>query len=195
MRVRVVALALALSVAPMSACSKSSHGPRRTVTKTVDAPTPSGSATSPSASGSTSPVAPTPPSALKKLSGSCDDKLPLTLVGPPINESLPGLTAFVVGTPDASIHRVSYINCRYGLANQDATPIVEIQVSLYGTPAQAKARIAPTVADYKHNGASAQQTTGVGGIQPMLLTDGESAGYRTAPLILACGQRTVAVSV
>jgi hypothetical protein len=192
---RVIALVVALSLAPLSACSKSS-APRRTVTKTVDAPIPSASAGSPSGStsGSEPVVAPTPPASLKKLSGSCDDKLPSNLVGPAINESLPGNTAFVVGTPDASIHRVSYINCRYGLANPNATPIVEIQVSLYGTAAQAKARIAPTVADYKNNGASAQQTTAEG-IPATILTGGQSAGYDAATLILAFGQRTVAVSV
>jgi hypothetical protein len=192
---RVIALVVALSLAPLSACAKSS-GPQRTVTKTVDAPTPSASGTSPSGSTTTAGpvVAPTPPAAMRKLAGSCDDKLPQDLVGPAIGESLPGRTAFVVGTPDASIHRISYINCQYGLANQNATPIVEIQVSLYGTAAQAKARIAPTVADYKNNGASAQQTT-ANGIPATILTGGTSAGYDTATLILAFGQRTVAVSV
>jgi hypothetical protein len=192
---RVIALVVALSLAPLSACSKSA-GPRRTVTKTVDAPIPTAS-TSPSGSTSASApvVAPTPPASMKKLAGSCDDTLPSNLVGPAINESLPGNTAFVVGTPDRSIHRVSYINCRYGLANRDATPIVEIQVSLYGTGAQAKARIAPTVADYKNNGATAQQTAAADGIPATLLTGGQSAGYDTTTLILAFGQRTVAVSV
>lgn len=131
---------------------------------------------------------------MTKLSGTCDDKLPLSVVGPAINESLPGLTAFVVGTPDASIHRVSYINCRYGLANQNATPAVEIQVSLYGTAAQASARITPTVADYKNNGATATKAN-AGGIPATMLTGGTAAGYDTATLILAFGQRTVAVSL
>ena len=131
---------------------------------------------------------------MTKLPGTCDDKLPLTDVGPAINESLPGVTAFVVGTPDASIHRVSYINCRYGLANQNATAAIEIQVSLYGTAAQAAARIAPTVADYKNHGATAKQTT-ADGIPATILTGGTSAGYDTTTLILAFGQRTIAVSL
>ena len=131
---------------------------------------------------------------MSRLPGRCDGLLPLSLVGPAIGESLPGLTAFVVGAADASIHRLSYINCRYGLANEDATPIVEIQVSLYGTAAQATARIAPTVSDYKNNGATAQQAT-ANGIPASILTGGTGVGYDTATLILAFGQRTVAVSV
>ncbi len=131
---------------------------------------------------------------MTKLSGSCDDKLPADVVAPAIHESLPGLTAFVVGTPDASIHRVSYINCRYGLADQNATPAVEIQVSLYGTVAQASARIAPTVNDYRSHGATAQKAN-ADGIPATVLTGGGAAGYDTATLILAFGQRTVAVSL
>jgi hypothetical protein len=107
---------------------------------------------------------------------------------------LPGRTAFVVGTPDASIHRVSYINCQYGLAGEGATPAVEIQVSLYGTAEQAAARIGPTVSDYKQNGATATRTN-ADGIPAFLLTGGTGAGYDSATVVLAFGQRTVAVSV
>jgi hypothetical protein len=191
----VATLSCVLALLALSACSGSAK-PRQTVTEYVD-PSPTAASTSPGSSApstSASVAPPTPPASMTKLAGSCDDKLPSNVVGPAIGESLPGVTAFVVGTPDASIHRVSYINCRYGLADQNATPAVEIQVSLYGTAAQADARIAPTVTDYKNHGATAQQANATG-IPATILTGGTAAGYDTATLILAFGQRTVAVSL
>lgn len=131
---------------------------------------------------------------MTNLPGRCDGKLPLTLVASTIGETLPGVTAFVVGKPDPSIHRVTYINCRYGLSDPNSTPTVEIQVSLYGTAQEAAARIAPTVTDYQNNGATAQKTT-ADQIPATILTGGTGAGYDTATLVLAFGQRTVAVSL
>lgn len=179
----------------VSGCSSTPKA-GRTVTKFVDpSPLPSTSASSSTTtSASPSGPPPTPPASMTKLPGRCDGKLPVTLVSSTIGQDLPGRTAFVVGKPDPSIHRVTYINCRYGLADPNATPTVEIQVSLYGTAGQAAARIAPTVTDYENNGATVQKAT-ADRIPARILTGGTGAGYDTATLVLAFGQRTVAVSL
>ena len=111
-----------------------------------------------------------------------------------IGKQLTGKTAFVVGTADPSIHRLTYINCRYGLTSADAVPQIEIQVSLYATAAQAVARIAPNVQDFTDHGATASDAT-VDGIAARVLTGGTGADYENTTLVLAFGQRTVAVSV
>lgn len=188
-----------LSAALVASACSSSPKTHPTLTVTVDPPVPSTPASTGAPSGASTSATPTgpppkPPKSMTKLPGRCDGKLPLSLVGSSIGETLPGQTAFVVGKADPSIHRVTYINCRYGLSDPNATPIVEIQVSLYGTASRAAARIAPTVNDYKDNGATAQKTT-ADQIPATILTGGTGAGYDTATLILAFGQRTVAVSL
>jgi hypothetical protein len=181
-------------IVALTACAGSAQ-PRRTITRFVDPPAASSSSTptAPSTSGAPSSLPPAP-SSMKQLSGRCDGKLPLHLVAPAIDETLPGRTEFIVGQPDPSIHRVTYINCKYGLASQASTPTVEIQVSLYGTAGQAAARIAPTVKDYENNGATAK-TVQVGQASARVLTGGSGTGYDTATLVMAYGQRTVAVSL
>ena len=185
----VVGAALALA-----ACSSS--GPAGDGgTKTVYVDPTSASVSAPASSTAPSPTESlSKPSSMSALGGQCEGKLPLSLVASATGEDLPGKTAFVVGTADASIHRKSYINCRYGLADVDANPSVEIQVSLYGTDAQASARIAPTVNDYKDNGATATQAT-VAGNPATILTGGGGTDYLNTTLIMAFGQRTVAVGV
>jgi hypothetical protein len=188
----VLALGAVLAIA---GCSGSA-APRRTVTKVVDpSPPPPSSSAGASAGSSTTPsaAAPTAPTALQKLPGTCDDLLPQAVVEDTMHTSVSGDTAFVVGQPDTSIHRVGYINCRYGVGSPAATPALEIQVSLYGTAAQAAARIAPTVSDYRAHGASAQDAT-AGGIPAKILTGG-SGEDAASTIILAFGQRTVAISL
>jgi hypothetical protein len=193
---RLTASVLALAAVLAAAGCSGSAAPRRTVTKYVD-PSPvapsSSVSTATGSSAAPSTAAPSPPADLRKLPGTCDDLLPQSDVETALHATLSGDTAFVVGQPDASIHRVGYINCRYGVGSPTAVPGVEIQVSLYGTPAQAASRIAPTVSDYRGHGAGVQDAT-AGGIPAKLLTGG--SGDDAAPtIVLAFGQRTVAVSL
>ena len=193
---RLLVLPAVVAVLALAACSSSGKAPAgRNVTTVYVDPTPSVAASTPASGTATTPSATlSTPASMSQLDGRCDGKLPLSLVSSTIDADLPGKTSFVVGTPDASIKRKSYINCRYGLADLDANPTVEIQVSLYGTDAQASARIAPTVSDYKSNGATAKQTT-VAGNPATILTGGGGTGYTNTTLIMAFGQRTVAVGV
>lgn len=109
-----------------------------------------------------------------------------------------GATSYVVGKPEPSIHRLAYLNCRYGLsgASNDpkAVPTVEIGLSLYASAADAEQRIGATVDDYTNNGATATPTT-VAGHEGQLLTGGVAPDFDVPLLVVASGQRTVAVSV
>lgn len=110
--------------------------------------------------------------------------------------SLAGTTAFVVGQPEPDIGRVAYLNCRYGVTGTGtaATPKIEIGISLYDSAAHATARITATVDDYTAHGATATDTT-VDSLTATMLTGGVGAGYDVPLLVVASGQRTVAVSV
>jgi hypothetical protein len=184
----------------LAACTSSTPGPRVvTVTRSPSRPTtppaPPSSST-PATSASTSPT-PTAAPTLTKLSGTCDTLLPDSAVENALGRSLPaGNDAFVVGTPEADIGRVGYLNCRYGVtgAGAAATPALEIGISLYHTAAQAMARITATTDDYDAHGASATDTT-VNGLPATLLSGGTGTGYDVPLLVIAYGQRTVAVSV
>lgn len=196
---RIVSIVASLSVAlTLGACSSTKKLGGGTVTKFVDPSSTSGtsgtSGPAPSSTASSSTVAPKPPASMSTLSARCDTKLPQEKVVAAIGQSLGGITDFVVGTPDASIKRKTYINCRYGLADKNATPTIEIQVSLYGTAAEAAARIGPTVTDYESNGATARKIQ-VDGIPATMLTGGAGAAYSSPTVVLAYGQRTVAVGV
>jgi hypothetical protein len=134
---------------------------------------------------------------LSKLTGTCDTLLPDTSIsavlgGPP----LAGVDAFIVGKPEPTIGRLGYLNCRYGVTGAGATAKakVEIGVSLYSTAEKAASRIAATVDDYTAHGASGQPTT-VDGQTATMLTGGVGAGYEDPLLVVASGQRTVAVNV
>lgn len=133
---------------------------------------------------------------MSRLPGPCDTTIPLGSVVDALGRPIGGATSFVVGTPDATIDRLSYINCRYGVpkAQQDKTSAaVEIGVSLYGSPAKAAARLAPTIEDYEQHAATASTTT-VGGRPATVLNGGSGAGYGPT-IVLADGQRTIAVSL
>jgi hypothetical protein len=111
-----------------------------------------------------------------------------------VHHRVNGRTAFVVGLPDASIGRIGYINCQYGVPQGNSgVARVEIQVSLYRTAAKAAARIRPTVNDYAEHGARTHKTQ-VAGLPAVLLTGGSGTGYGPTAL-MAVGQRTVVVTL
>ena len=86
-----------------------------------------------------------------------------------LGRTLPGKTAFVVGTPDKSTGRIVYINCRYGVGKDADNPGLEIGVSLYKSAGQANARIPLTITDFQNNSGTAAKTT-VQGIPATYLT-------------------------
>jgi hypothetical protein len=177
-------------------CATSAEpGGSRTVTVTRPAPaTPSGSSPTPAA---TTP-GPAPTRRQSRLPGNCTSSLPVASVENAIGRDVPGNTSFVVGAAEADIDRLGYLNCRYGLpggpAARTATPAIEIGVSLYGSAAAAAKRIPVTVDDFENHGAGESPTT-VGALPATVLTGGEGDGYDVPTLVLASGQRTVAVSI
>jgi hypothetical protein len=137
---------------------------------------------------------------MRQLPGTCDSLLPAAAVDNALGRSLGGQTAFVVGLPEKDIGRLGYLNCRYGLASgsagSSATAVAkaEIGVSLYKDAQSAAARIPATVGDYVAHGANSR-TTQVDGRQATILTDGAGADYADPTIVVASGQRTVAVSM
>ncbi len=206
--------AASIAALALAAGCTASHKPGRVVTVTVkpsktvgSAPSPTSSApastpstaatTSASVPPSTTGAAPTATPTLTKLAGTCDTLLPDSEIEQAIAGPLPsGTDAFVVGQPDRGLGRVGYLNCRYGVTGRGASaaPAIEVGISLYRTAAQAAARIPATVDDYDAHGATATDTT-VHGLPATLLTGGSGAGYEDPLVVVAFGQRTVAVSV
>jgi hypothetical protein len=135
---------------------------------------------------------------MTKFSGTCYTLLSLYDVQRVVGRTIGGKTAFIVGIPDKTIGRLTYLNCRYGVPasvpGKSATPQVEISVALYKSPAQAEKRATGTVQDYVANGATPTQLT-VAGDQGTILAGGTGTGYTVPLLVAASGQRTVAVSV
>jgi hypothetical protein len=177
----------------VAACS--SAKPQRVVTVTVP---PSPRTSAPTGTG-TPTVRPstTPGRPLTKLSGTCDTLLPDTSIsavigGPP----LAGIDAFVVGRPEPAIGRLASLNCRYGVTGAGATAKakIEIGINLYSSTDNAASRIAATVDDYTAHGASGQPTT-VDGQSATMLSGGVGPDYADPLLVVASGQRTVAVTV
>ena len=169
------------------ACSSGGSNAKQTTTPT---------STASSARTSSRPASPSPaPVLMKKLSGNCDSLLPQVEVENTMGVRFAGKTAYVVGVPEKNIGRLGYLNCRYGLnANVGAIPETEIGISLYNTPGQAQQRLAGTIDDYRSHGAT-QSATSVSGTPGTLLVGGDGAGYNVPLLVVAFGQRTVAVSV
>jgi hypothetical protein len=177
------------AVLALTACTAAPKvTPGRTVTVEVT-PTPSPTVTSRSATPTATPTV----ASMSKLPGECDGLLPAGSVEDAIGGPVNGDTDFVVGLPDPSIARVGYINCQYGVTSKTAPPKIEIQVSLYRTPAKAEARVQPTIDDYTQHGAQVTHTT-VDGHPATVLLGGTGAEYGPT-LVMAIGQRTVAVSL
>ena len=139
-----------------------------------------------------------PPRRQLSLGGSCDSLLPLAQIWQSSGLTFAGLTRFVVGVPEPNIGRLAYLNCRYGIPPQHGTataePLIEIGVSLYRAAAQAQARVRGTVFDYLANNAT-ESNRAVAGQRAVLLSNGIGPGYDVPLLVLAAGQRTLAVSV
>lgn len=183
----------------VAACTSST--PARVVTVTASPSPPGASTASSSAALPTVTDTETLPSPAAsrptQLPGTCDTLLPESTVFDAVGvDTLPGTDAFVVGKPDPVIHRLAYLNCRYGVTGTggSASPAIEIGISLYETAADAAERITATVDDYTAHAASTKQVD-LDGTSATMLTGGAGAGYDVPTLVAASGQRTVAVSI
>jgi hypothetical protein len=193
---RLLAIGMLL-VAALAACTKApASSSTRTVTITASGAASDSSSASASASPSPSPTQPATP--MTKFSGTCYSLLTLYDVQRTAGYPIGGKTAFVVGVPDKTLGRLTYLNCRYGLPatppGGSATPQIEINVALYGTAADAAKRAASTVSDYVANGATPAQVT-IADNPGTILVGGTGAGYSVPLLVASSGQRTVAVSL
>ena len=178
----------------IGACASGASAPSKTVTVTVAPPV---NAASTSRSVSASPSV-TSPRIVTRLAGTCDTLLPLSAVEDAIGRPLPGKTAFVVGVPEKDIGRLAYLNCRYGMpAGSVGAPVaagIEIGISLYGSASQAQHRLAGTISDYVGHGAT-RSSLAIAGHDAALLLGATIAGYDIPLLVVASGQRSVAVSM
>jgi len=185
--VRTAALTLAglvLAGVALTGCGKSAP---------KSAPPPSSPPPSSSA-GSSSATAKPSATAAPTLGGECADLLPVSAVEDALGRPVFGQTAFVRGVAEPDIGRLTYLNCRYGLAapvrgKPAPQPQLEIGISLYNSPAQATTRVQGTIEDYRTHGAR-QQDAAVGNDPATILV-----GYGYPTLVVAEGPRSVAVSV
>lgn len=193
-----VALICVALVGCAGCATKAEPGARKTVTVTRSAPA------TPSGSGSSASATPTPTATHRqtRLPGNCTSSLPVSAVESAIGRDVPGNTAFVVGAAEQDIGRLSYLNCRYGLPGgapaRTATPTIEIGVSLYRSAAAAAKRIPTTVDDFENHGADEAPATVAAepvAVSATVLTGGEGEGYDVPTIVLASGERTVAVSI
>lgn len=204
-RFRIVAvLAPVAAVAVLAACS--SNKPGKVVTVTVPPPAATSTAATGGTTGTSGAGSGAPGSASSsagaashqtKLPGTCDSLLPDYAVARAAGKNtFSGKDAFVVGLPETDIHRLGYINCQYGVTGSGGATSrqLEIGVSLYASGADAAVRIPATVDDYTNHGAQTQNIK-VGDLPATLLTGGQGAGYTDPLLVLAAGQRTIAVTV
>jgi hypothetical protein len=187
----------AVALVALAGCT--SRHPGGTVTVTVT-PTRSSSAALPgsgaptesAASSSTRPTA----SRMTTLPATCD-ALPTSAISNAIGgTAIKGAEAFVIGAAEKDIGRLTYLNCRYGVTGSGdaAEPKIEVGVSLYATPAAAAKRSTATIDDYTTHGATGSPVR-VGTAAGTILTGGSGAGYDAPLLVLASGQRTVAVTI
>ena len=170
----------------LGACSSSApkNKPSRAVTTVIVTASPTTSAASTTAA----------PKPVTRLRGTCETVLTKFDVNDALGVELLGKSEFVIGTPDRTIGRLGYINCRYGVGpGAAAVPPVEVGVSLYNSAAQAARRAASTVDDYRNNGA-AQASVTVAGHEATILSS-TRPGFDIPLLVVASGQRTIAVSV
>jgi hypothetical protein len=128
------------------------------------------------------------------LGGRCEDLLSIGTVNIALRRTVVGRTAFVLGVAEPDIGRLTYLNCRYGLAapvkgEPAPEPLVEIGVSLYQSSAQANRRIQATIEYYRTHGAG-DRPVQVGSAPGTMLS-----GYGMPTVVVAAGPRTVAVTV
>lgn len=191
---RLVLACIALAAVVSGCTSGSSGGKVVTVTVPPSTPPAATGSTAGNLSGSNTATPSSSPTAVAtRLPGNCGDLLGEFYVTQALGgQQLGGTTAFVVGTPDATIGRQSTINCRYGVSGD--TQKVEIGVSLYATAAQASARITATGSEYTANGATSKDVTVEGGTG-VYLSGGRGTAYASPVLAVASGRRTVAVTI
>lgn len=192
-------LVSAAVLALLAGCS--SRRPQRVVTVTVPPSSSTASARTGSATAGAGTATPGPSTGparrSTKLSGTCDTLLPDTSIDAVIGGAPPaGVDAFVVGQPEPTIGRLAYLNCRYGVTGSGATAKakIEIGLSLYSSPEEAARRVAATVDDYTAHGASGRPAT-VDGQTATILVGGVGVDYEAPLLVMASGQRTVAVTI
>lgn len=128
------------------------------------------------------------------LGGRCSDLLPVTTIDGVLGKTVVGRSSDILGVAEPNIGRLTYLNCRYGLATAvkgkpAPTPQVEIGISLYKSAAQAAQRVQGTVEDYRSHGAT-QQAAAAGTYPGTILT-----GYGLPTIVVAAGPRTIAVTV
>ncbi len=128
------------------------------------------------------------------LGGRCSDLLPVTTIEGVLGKTVVGKSSDVLGIAEPNIGRLTYLNCRYGLAaavkgKPAPAPQVEIGISLYKSVAQAAQRVQGTIEDYRSHG-STQQAAAAGTFPATILT-----GYGAPTIVVAAGARTVAVTV
>ena len=128
------------------------------------------------------------------LGGRCEDLLSVGTVNIALRRTVVGRTAFVLGVAEPDIGRLTYLNCRYGLAapvkgKPAPVPLVEIGISLYNSSAQANRRVQATIDYYRAHGAG-DRPVRVGSTPGTMLS-----GYGLPTVVVAAGPRTVAVTV
>lgn len=187
-------VAAACSLVLLTACRGTTTTSGTTTAVVTLTPTPQTHPSTPSGSRSPTRAATSPPAViLKHLPGECLDLLSRGVVTGTLGKKLAGPNVFVVGEPDRSISRLSYINCRYGGNPNRDEPDVEIQVSLYSTAAKAAARVPANIIDFEQHGARPTKVT-VHGMPATLLIGGHGVGYYPT-VVMAAANRTVAVSI
>ncbi|MCU1688744.1 MAG: hypothetical protein JWN20_672 [Jatrophihabitantaceae bacterium] len=192
MHLRRTTLGFLATLLALAACTDNTDNTGNEGNKgSSSASTDSTNGTSRSASPSLS-ASPTP--SASPISGECGSVLPISALEQVMGIPVIGKTNFIVGTPEPDIDRISYLNCRYGLADAVAgqpEPVaqVEVGVSAYGSPGSASARVQGTVEAYRGQGAT-QSTVAVGAASGTLLI-----GSGEPTLVLAAGNKTVAVTV
>jgi hypothetical protein len=183
----ILAAALALAACTNNSAAEGGNGSSSAPTGVA-----AGTATaSPSGSQSLS-ASPTPSES--PIAGECGSVLPISALEQVMGVPVIGKTSYIVGTPEPDIDRISYLNCRYGLADPvagqpDPVAQVEVGVSAYGSPASAAARVQGTVEAYRGQGAT-QSTVPVGTASGTVLI-----GSGEPTLVVASGNKTVAVTV
>lgn len=182
---RLLTAGLLIAAVTLAGCSKAS--------KSTTAPQPSTTSSAVKTSSATPSAAPSP-TGPPSLGGRCDNLLPVNTVDEALGRPVIGKTAFVLGIAEPNIGRLTYLNCRYGIAaavkgKPAPVPQVEIGISLYNSVAQAGRRVQGTIEDYRSHAAS-QQDAAVGQYSGTILL-----GYGGPTIVVAAGPRTVAVTV
>jgi hypothetical protein len=187
-----VAGGLAAGVLLLGGCTKAAAPNDTGGSSGVSTPVSNSAPSSTRASTSPSPTAAA--TGEPSLGGRCEDLLPVGVVNIALRRTVIGRTAFVLGVAEPDIGRLTYLNCRYGLAapvkgKPAPVPQVEVGISLYQSSAQANRRIQATIDYYRAHGA-VDRAVRVGSAPGTLLT-----GYGLPTLVVAAGPRTTAVTV